>query len=77
MLRAEVIPTYPCSIVTTLNYNLIVFFVFVFKCLRSLQHISRVCHKDCVQIVKIRTFMNGVNFEVDTFGINVFLLKLG
>ena len=40
-------------IVTTLNYNFIVFFVFVFKCSRPLQHASRVCRRDCVQIVEI------------------------
>ena len=28
-----------------LNSSLIEFFLFVFKCSRSLQHVSRVCHK--------------------------------
>ena len=35
------------------HFTLIVFFVFVFKYLRSLQHVSRVCRIDCVQIVDI------------------------
>ena len=33
----------------------------VFKCLCSLQHVSRVSRKYCVQIVEICTFMNGGN----------------
>ena len=52
-------------------------FVFVFKCLRSLQRVSRVCRKYCLQIVDICTFMNGGNFVVDTFARDVFLSKLG
>ena len=58
-------------------HTLIVFFIFVFKCLCSLQHVSRVCRKDCVQIVKTCTFMNGGNFKVDTFASDVFMPKLG
>ena len=69
--------TYACSMVTTLNYTLIVFFVFVFKCLRSSHYVSRVCHKDIVQIGEICTFMNVGNFEVDTFASDVFMSKLG
>ena len=55
--RSNIIP------VTTLTYTFkIVFFVFVFKCLCSLQHVSRVSRKYCVQIVEICTFMNSGNF---------------
>ena len=56
---SKVVSTYACSIVTTLNYTSIIFFVFVFKCLRSLHHVSRVCRKDCVQIVEIICFASG------------------
>ena len=59
----KVVPIYACSIVITSNYTLIVFVVFVFKCLRSLQHVSRVCCKDRVQIFEICTLMNGGNFR--------------
>ena len=61
--------------VTKLHFNRL--FVFVFKCLRSLQHPARVCRKDCLHIVDICTFMKGGNFEVDTFTSDVFMSKLG
>ena len=51
------------NIIPVTNYTFkIVFFVFVFKCLCSLQHVSRVSRTYCVQIVEICTFMNGGNF---------------
>ena len=43
-------------------------FCFVFKCSRSLQHISRVRHDGCPQLVEISTFMSGGNFKVENVG---------
>ena len=51
-------------------------FLIRFQKIAFLQHTSRVRHKDCVQIVKIWTFMNCGNFDVDTFVSDVFMSKL-
>ena len=51
-------------------------FAFVFKYLRSLPHVSRVCRNACVQIVEICTFMNGGNFDVHTFASDAYVATI-